>query len=102
MLEQGYGLVRFYTLQDAQAAIEKFHGTELEGRTLTVRLDKCAPAPRSCLEQRLHSAAFSRLLPRAGQCLPSGGSFCVWVQCVQPVLCWLTKVRAWCAGTLRR
>lgn len=40
MWPQGYGLVRFYTLQDAQAAIEKFHGTELEGRTLTVRLDK--------------------------------------------------------------
>ncbi|KAK9822639.1 hypothetical protein WJX81_002257 [Elliptochloris bilobata] len=39
---RGYGLVRFYTLQDAQAAIEKFHGTELEGRTLTVRLDKYA------------------------------------------------------------
>ncbi len=56
MLEQGYGLVRFYTLQDAQAAIEKFHGTELEGRTLTVRLDKCAPAPRACLEQRPQSA----------------------------------------------
>ena len=73
--------MRFYTLQDAQAAIEKFHGTELEGRTLTVRLDKCAAAPRSCLEQRLHSAAFCWLLHRAGLCLQSGGSVRVWVQC---------------------
>ena len=45
MLAQGYGLVRFTSAQDAQAAIEKFHGTELEGRTLTVRLDKCAACP---------------------------------------------------------
>lgn len=43
---QGYGLVRFTSAQDAQAAIEKFHGTELEGRTLTVRLDKCDACPR--------------------------------------------------------
>ncbi len=43
---QGYGLVRFCSAQDAQAAIEKFHGTELEGRTLTVRLDKCGARPR--------------------------------------------------------
>ena len=42
---QGYGLVRFTSAQDAQAAIEKFHGTELEGRTLTVRLDKCDACP---------------------------------------------------------
>jgi hypothetical protein len=42
---QGYGLVRFCSAQDAQAAIEKFHGTELEGRTLTVRLDKCGARP---------------------------------------------------------
>jgi len=38
--------VRFCSAQDAQAAIEKFHGTELEGRTLTVRLDKCGARPR--------------------------------------------------------
>lgn len=39
---RGYGTVRFETAEAAQAAISKVHGTELEGRTLTVRLDRFA------------------------------------------------------------
>lgn len=39
---QGYGTVRFETPEPAQAAIQQFHGSDLEGRTLTVRLDKFA------------------------------------------------------------
>ena len=34
---QGYGTVRFETAEAAQAAIKGYHGTDLEGRTLTVR-----------------------------------------------------------------
>lgn len=39
---QGYGTVRFETPGAAQTAIGAFHGSELEGRTLTVKLDKFA------------------------------------------------------------
>ena len=39
---QGYGTVRFDSPATAQSAISAFHGTELEGRTLTVKLDKYA------------------------------------------------------------
>ncbi len=41
-LLQGYGTVRFESVEAAQAAIEKFHGSECEGRTLTVKLDQYA------------------------------------------------------------
>ncbi len=41
-LSQGYGTVRFESVESAQAAIEKFHGSECEGRTLTVKLDQYA------------------------------------------------------------
>ena len=39
---QGYGTVRFESVDAAQSAIEKFHGSECEGRTLTVKLDQYA------------------------------------------------------------
>ena len=39
---RGYGTVRFSTAEAASAAIEAKHGTELEGRTLTVKLDRFA------------------------------------------------------------
>ena len=39
---QGYGTVRFETNEAAQKAMEDFNGYELEGRTLTVRLDRYA------------------------------------------------------------
>jgi hypothetical protein len=39
---QGWGTVRFTTTEAANAAIEQFHGSSLEGRTLTVFLDKKA------------------------------------------------------------
>lgn len=39
---RGYGTVRYETVEEASAAIEQFNGTELEGRTLSVRLDKYA------------------------------------------------------------
>ena len=39
---QGYGTVRFETAEAVQAAIQQLHGSDLEGRTLTVRLDKFA------------------------------------------------------------
>ncbi|KFM25394.1 putative RNA-binding protein, partial [Auxenochlorella protothecoides] len=39
---RGYGTVRFTTLEAAAAAIEQFNGTELEGRTLSVKLDAYA------------------------------------------------------------
>ena len=37
---QGYGTLLFETKEAAQEAINKHHGTDLEGRTLTVKLDK--------------------------------------------------------------
>ena len=39
---RGYGTVRFTTPEAASAAIEGKHATELEGRTLTVKLDRFA------------------------------------------------------------
>ncbi|KAK9804947.1 hypothetical protein WJX73_002251 [Symbiochloris irregularis] len=39
---RGYGTVAFNTPAAAQKAIHDFHGSELEGRTLTVKLDKFA------------------------------------------------------------
>jgi RNA recognition motif-containing protein len=39
---RGYGTVRFTGIESANSAIEKYNGTELEGRTLTVKLDKFA------------------------------------------------------------
>eukprot|EP00878_Enallax_costatus_P003273 GHUV01003476.1.p1 GENE.GHUV01003476.1~~GHUV01003476.1.p1 ORF type:complete len:206 (+),score=60.15 GHUV01003476.1:195-812(+) len=39
---KGWGTVRFNTKEAANAAIEQFHGSQLEGRTLTVFLDKKA------------------------------------------------------------
>lgn len=39
---RGYGTVGFKTPEEAQAAITKVHGTELETRTLTVKLDRFA------------------------------------------------------------
>ena len=41
---QGYGTVRFTTKEDAEKAIADFHGTDLEGRALAVKIDKYAPA----------------------------------------------------------
>jgi RNA recognition motif-containing protein len=39
---KGWGTVRFITKEAAASAIEQFHGSQLEGRTLTVFLDKKA------------------------------------------------------------
>lgn len=39
---KGWGTVRFTAKEGASAAIEAFHGSQLEGRTLTVFLDKKA------------------------------------------------------------
>jgi len=39
---RGYGTVRYETAEEAEAAIEHFNGSDLEGRTLSVRLDKYA------------------------------------------------------------
>ena len=39
---QGYGTVKFDNTEAAQKAIEQFHGSECEGRTLTVKLDQYA------------------------------------------------------------
>lgn len=39
---RGYGTVKFDSTEAAQSAIEKFHGTDCEGRTLTVKLDQYA------------------------------------------------------------
>ncbi|EFN53373.1 hypothetical protein CHLNCDRAFT_32263 [Chlorella variabilis] len=39
---RGYGTVRYETAEEAEAAIEQFNGSDLEGRTLSVRLDKYA------------------------------------------------------------
>lgn len=39
---QGYGTVRFATPDATQAAIGAFHQSDLQGRTLAVRLDRFA------------------------------------------------------------
>ncbi len=47
---QGYGTVRFSTKEEAEKAITDFNGTDLEGRALAVKIDKCAPAALSHAE----------------------------------------------------
>jgi RNA recognition motif-containing protein len=42
MLMQGYGTVKFTSAELAQKAIEDFNGWELEGRSLTVKMDQFA------------------------------------------------------------
>ena len=37
---RGYGTVQFSTPEEAQAAIDQFNGTELEGRTMSVKIDQ--------------------------------------------------------------
>jgi RNA recognition motif-containing protein len=39
---RGFGTVRFASKEDAEAACNKLNNTELEGRTITVRLDRFA------------------------------------------------------------
>lgn len=39
---RGYGTVQFSSKEEAQAAIEQFNGTELEGRTMSVKVDQYA------------------------------------------------------------
>ena len=39
---RGFGTVRFGTTEAANAAIEKFNDTEIDGRQISVRLDKYA------------------------------------------------------------
>jgi RNA recognition motif-containing protein len=39
---RGYGTVQFSSEEEAQAAIEQYNGTDLEGRTLSVKLDQYA------------------------------------------------------------
>lgn len=39
---QGYGTIVFSTPEEAAGAIEQFNGTDLEGRTLSVKLDQYA------------------------------------------------------------
>ena len=41
MMLQGYGTVRFSSKEEAEKAIADFNGTELEGRALAVKVDKC-------------------------------------------------------------
>ena len=45
MMLQGYGTVRFSSKEEAEKAIEDFNGTELEGRALAVKIDKCVSCP---------------------------------------------------------
>jgi hypothetical protein len=40
--EQGFGTVRFHTVEKATEAIEKYNETDLEGRSLSVFVDKFA------------------------------------------------------------
>jgi len=37
---RGYGIVKFNEEQDAKAAVEELHMTEVEGRNITVRFDR--------------------------------------------------------------
>jgi hypothetical protein len=39
---RGYGTIKFATVEEANAAIEQFNGSELEGRTLSVKVDQFA------------------------------------------------------------
>ena len=48
MILQGYGIVRFSSKEEAKQAIADFHGTELEGRALAVKVDKCISSSTKC------------------------------------------------------
>ena len=39
---KGFGTVCFTTKEEAEAAIERFHETEVEGRKISVRIDQYA------------------------------------------------------------
>ena len=39
---RGYGTVKFSSQEEAQAAIDQFNGTELESRTMSVKIDQFA------------------------------------------------------------
>ena len=59
-MRQGYGTVRFGSQEDAQKAIVDFHGTDLEGRTLTVKFDKCV---RMCMCDVHHHSPGCSVMP---------------------------------------
>lgn len=42
VLYRGFGTVRFSTKEEADAAAEKLNNTQIEGRTVTVRIDRFA------------------------------------------------------------
>lgn len=42
LLAQGYGTIKLSSAELAQKAVEEFNGTELEGRSLTVKIDQYA------------------------------------------------------------
>ena len=39
---KGFGTICFATKEEAEAAIEKFHDSEVDGRTISVRIDQYA------------------------------------------------------------
>lgn len=39
---RGFGTVRFTTPQDAEAACQKLNNSQIEGRTISVRIDRFA------------------------------------------------------------
>jgi len=41
-MRRGFGTVRFTNKEDAEAACTTLNNTDLEGRTITVRLDRFA------------------------------------------------------------
>ena len=80
---QGYGTVRFTTKEDAEKAIADFHATDLEGRALAVKIDKCAPLSSSPAKHT-----------------PCASLLASWPAAVTFYLCCLTKsVRLACRGT---
>ncbi len=42
MYRRGFGTVRFVTKEDANAVCEKLNNSTLEGRTISVRIDRFA------------------------------------------------------------
>ena len=62
MVLQGYGTVRFSSKEEAEKAIADFHGTELEGRALAVKVDKCALTDCTPVSQLCDCSAFWVLL----------------------------------------
>ena len=42
MVCRGFGTVRFTTSEEADAACEKLNNTEIDGRAVTVRIDRFA------------------------------------------------------------